>query len=105
MPRPRFQREPCDCIDCNDVQRVAPAAEQDARHSAALQDPPPKCLILYADGALMPAARTEGNAAAGTSLDHAMCPHLDGIARDGCCGMLAVQSPCTGAGFCDVGLY
>jgi hypothetical protein len=97
MPRPRFQREPCDCIDCNDLLRVPRAADQDVRHSAALQDPPPKCLIVYADGILLPAPPSGGGAAAGISLDHAVCPHLDGVARDGCCGMLAVQSPSAGA--------
>lgn len=89
MPRPRFKREPCDCIDCTDPLRTTPPADQDVRHSAALQDPPPKCLVIFADGAVLAAS-------AGTTLYDASCPHLDGIARDGCCGMLAVQSGTAG---------
>ncbi len=97
MPRPRFRRELCDCLDCVDPSRRVDPAEQAVRHSAALQDPPPKCLIVFADGTLLPASQEAGPPGTVTSLNRAHHPHLDGMARDGCSGLLAVQSPAAGA--------
>ncbi len=63
-----------------------------------MQDPPPKCLVIFGDGALLPTPSGSKDSsillhdsdeeAAAAKSDH---PHLDGLARDGCTGLLALQ--------------
>ena len=111
MPRPRFRREPCDCLDC--VYPRASTVPTSSDHAAAVLDPPPKCIILFGEGFLQQAPQRGGPApndstvpvagalerqatggpslGAHTSLDVAVCPHLDGVARDGCTGLVALR--------------
>lgn len=74
------------------------------RHAAALQDPPPKCLIIFGDGALLPAPPGSHDSFIVSGLadetesmaeGERAYPHLDGLARDGCSGLLALQQPLT----------
>mmetsp|Transcript_21239 Transcript_21239/g.63938 ORF Transcript_21239/g.63938 Transcript_21239/m.63938 type:complete len:423 (-) Transcript_21239:224-1492(-) len=104
MPRKRFRREPCDCRDCVDPLRSDDPSEVDVRHAAALQDPPPKCLIIFGDGALLPAPPGSHDSFIVSGLadetesmaeGERAYPHLDGLARDGCSGLLALQQPLT----------
>ena len=101
MPRKKFRREPCDCRDCVTPLYSDEIWQVPGQHFAAMQDPPPKCLVIFGDGALLPAPSgssdstiilqdpdEEARAAAGVMSDH---PHLDGLARDGCSGLLALQ--------------
>lgn len=78
MPRPRLQREPCDCLDCKGD---GPPPATAAAAAAARQDPPPKSLVLCLTGVLQP----------GTSLQEAELPHLDAAVRDGWAGLLACR--------------
>lgn len=106
MPRKRFQREPCDCRECIDPDFTL--ANISGEHLAALQHPPPKSIIIFGDGALLAYPTAAGNKHGDkkdvpvepciadssrnkTSLDDASHPHLDGLARDGCSGLLSVQ--------------
>ncbi len=111
MPRKRLRREPCDCRDCVDPLRDVGVSRADVRHAAALQDPPPKCLVVFGDGVLLPIAAGNssaecsifsppdaGETGAATAADSAH-PHLDGLARDGCSGLLALQLPCSSGNF------
>ena len=52
MPRPRPRLDPCDCWDCEPRDPGAGAAFPDPALAAARQDPPPKCLVVVADGVL-----------------------------------------------------
>lgn len=111
MPRLKFRRELCECLDC--VYPRATGVPASSTHAAAVMDPPPKCVILFGEGLLQQAVQgrdsptgtgTEMEAgtfeqpATGspsqevqTSLDTALCPHLDGVARDGCSGLVALR--------------
>ena len=111
MPRPKFRREPCECLDC--LYPRATAVPASSNHAAAVMDPPPKCVILIGEGFLqqatqgsVPSTNDSTGTLAGTlerpatgspsqgaetSLDAAMCPHLDGVARDGCSGLVALR--------------
>ena len=88
MPRIRVRRDPCDCDDCADdrMQFVDPSL----RSALARLEPPPKSAILIIDGALN--ATPNPSSSGSTSLQMAQCPHLDTVARDGCCGFLAACS-------------
>ena len=101
MPRKRFQREPCDCKDCLEAMSIENTSVPGSTQAAALQQPPPKSLIVFGDGALLPRPSSDRSAldrldelpsTLCTSLDDAVHHHLDGLARDGCSGLLAVQS-------------
>jgi len=50
----------------------------------ARQDPPPKCLVVFLDGVLRDGEDV---------LMSTHKPHLDAVARDGSCGLLAVRDP------------
>lgn len=127
MPRPKFRREPCDCLDC--AYPDAAAVPASSSHASAIMDPPPKCLILFGEGLLQQAglrAISRGEPDPGsdggpvsatgdprglvlgsgglaqdhsmqTSLDAAVCPHLDALARDGCSGFVALRESPAGA--------
>ena len=82
-PRPRPQREPCDCLDCSD--RVPSSVGPQSAGGPARQDPPPKSLLIYLANAACTAA---GGAAA---LAEARTPHLDAAVRAGYSGLLAFQ--------------
>lgn len=111
MPRPKFRREPCECLDC--LYPSATAVPASSNHASAVMDPPPKCIIIIGEGFLqqatqgsVPSTNDSTGTAAGhlelaatgspsqgaeTSLDAAMCPHLDGVAMDGCSGLVALR--------------
>ncbi len=84
MPRTRTYREPCDCLDCTDAYQVA----GDSADRAALQDPPPRGLIIYASDVLCRADEL-GTSQPGNARPF---PHLDGVAKDGWSGMLAFHT-------------
>ncbi|KAK9823699.1 hypothetical protein WJX72_004744 [[Myrmecia] bisecta] len=94
MPRPKFKRVPCDCLDCREegLQPINVEAAVAASSASARQDPPPKCLIVFADRFLQADSST-GN----TSLSSAECPHLHGVARDGSSGLLALRQSAPGS--------
>lgn len=79
MPRARPRRDPCDCADCLDRDRVV----DPSLHSAlARLEPAPKAAVVIIDGGLA------ADAAGATSLSLARCSHLDAVVRDGCAGLL-----------------
>lgn len=94
MPRarPRPEPEPCDCLECREPAGAAPS--QGAADAAARQAPPPKCLVLFADGVL-PALEAADRAAGQHGAP--LLPHLDGLVREGSLGTLAVREAATAA--------
>ena len=99
MPKPRSRQRIvyCDCFDCIDrPDAVSTSAESlSAAEAVARQLPPPKALILFGSGFLR---HFEGS----INLDACSFPHLDRVAREGCLGMLALQSM---GGRCQVGRF
>lgn len=85
MPRVRPRRQLCDCLAC---ESPSEAATQSPELHAALarQDPPPKSLIICVDRMLCCAGAERPQR---ISVDAVDCLHLDAIAREGCCGLLA----------------
>ena len=108
-----MRREPCDCRDCVDGPDAQPLPGQ--KHAAALLDPPPKCVVVLADGFLAlssgdakDASRrgdeasepvSAGRRAPQDTLQVAACPHLHRLAQDGCSGFVALPRS-TGAAPC-----
>ena len=84
-PRPRPQREPCDCLDCSDRVTSSTVGPQSGKGGPARQDPPPKSLLVYVANAAC--TLPDGSAA----LAEAETPHLDAVVRDGYSGLLAFQ--------------
>lgn len=85
MPRPRPRLDPCDCWDCEPRDPGAGAAFPDPALAAARQDPPPKCLVVVADGVL---AGIDGHVPQGA----APAPHAAAVAARGATGLLALRS-------------
>ena len=85
MPRPRPRPAPCDCLECREPASVSSAPG--LADAAARQDPPPKLLLVFADGFLQ-ALRAES----------ASLVHLDAHAREGSLGMLALREGPLGRG-------
>ena len=77
----------CDCFDCLDrPDAVSTSAEAlSAAEAAARQLPPPKALLLFGSGFI----RYHGGA---VNLDACCFPHLDCVTKEGCLGLLALQS-------------
>jgi hypothetical protein len=83
MPR-IIRRPPCDCDTCTTPEDRGGISN--TRDALARQEPPPKSLIVVLDGAVCSTA-PQGDGP--TSLDLSQCSHLDNVARDGSCGLLA----------------
>eukprot|EP01023_Acetabularia_acetabulum_P064529 TRINITY_DN8366_c0_g3_i2.p1 TRINITY_DN8366_c0_g3~~TRINITY_DN8366_c0_g3_i2.p1 ORF type:complete len:354 (-),score=49.09 TRINITY_DN8366_c0_g3_i2:275-1336(-) len=75
----RWRIVQCDCLDCVDPSERA-SYLQGAFSSAARQEPPPKCFIFLADGFVNE-----------NLINSSIAPHLNGIARAGTSGFLAVR--------------
>jgi hypothetical protein len=84
MPRVRTSRVFCDCLDCTDTNQ-APVERSDR---AALQDPPPRCLVVYASDVVWDAEGPDSTEPASARL----FPHLDAVAKEGSSGMLALHT-------------
>lgn len=86
MPRPRTRPlvEPCDCLECREP--LNSEAPQGAGDAAARQEPPPKSLIVFADGFLQTLQVATSDKRAPAPSIH---PHLDSIVREGNLGVLA----------------
>lgn len=85
MPRPRPRPAPCDCLECRE-----PASASSApglADAAARQDPPPKLLLIFADGFLQ-----------ALQAESAGLVHLDAHVREGSLGMLALREGLHGGG-------
>ena len=91
MPRPRPQREPCDCLDCVERPERPPTS---AAAAVARQEPPPKSLLVYVHGALAGEAGPQP----------ADCPHVTALLRDGTAGLLAFTGSGAGAADAAAGL-
>jgi hypothetical protein len=87
MPRPKLQRQPCDCMDCMDSSRNIFEVACGSHIPLARQEPPPKSLIVYLSGALAQDPQERG-----TTLDTATRPHLDAVVRDGWTGLLMFRT-------------
>ena len=82
MPRPRPRPDPCDCFDCADPLPSPSSTTPLPPHLAsARQQPPPKCVLVLADGVLT--EETVGGSVA---------PHTDAVARLGCTGVLSLAA-------------
>lgn len=86
MPRPRPRPDPCDCFDCLDEPQPSTSADDPLppHLASARQQPPPKCVLVVADGVLT------GGAPRGVPADVAT-PHADAVARRGCVGVLSLR--------------
>lgn len=80
MPRPKLHRSICDCLDCTIVPTSLSAVS-----SAARQEPPPKCLVIYTDHDW---PLGEDETAAKPLSEYENVPHLDLLAKAGSCGVI-----------------
>ena len=80
MPRPKLHRAICDCLDCI----TEPTSVSDVS-KAARQEPPPKCLVIYTNHA-WPLSQDEIAATPASGYENV--PHLDNLAKAGCCGLV-----------------
>ena len=78
MPRPRPRPAPCDCLECREP--AGASCVPGLADAAARQDPPPKLLLIFADGFLQ-----------AESARPASLVHLDAHVREGSLGMLAMR--------------
>ncbi|BDA40739.1 hypothetical protein COCOBI_01-3930 [Coccomyxa sp. Obi] len=82
MPRQGPRRVLCDCLDCRGLIDEETGGSRPAWKAAALQDPAPKCLVLFLD---LPGHDAEQD------LHFLSLPNLDAVARDGRTGHLALR--------------
>lgn len=80
MPRPRPRTDPCDCLDCADPVPSSSSSPLPPHLASARQQPPPKCVLVLADGVLTEEATGVGS----------LAPHADAVARRGCTGVLSL---------------
>ena len=78
MPRPRPRPAPCDCLECREPANASSAPG--LADAAARQDPPPKLLLVFADGFLRALQAESGGLV-----------HLDAHVQEGSLGMLALR--------------
>ncbi|KAG2490051.1 hypothetical protein HYH03_011516 [Edaphochlamys debaryana] len=91
MPRLRQRIVYCDCFDCVDRPEATALsqAQLDAATAVARQEPPPKALVIFASGVIVPHVDETGTAV--TTLDTCTLPHCNLVVREGNLGMLAVR--------------
>lgn len=85
MPRPRPRPAPCDCLECREPTSASSAPG--LADAAARQDPPPKLLLIFADGFLQ-----------ALQAESASLVHLDAHVREGSLGKLALREGSLGRG-------
>ena len=86
MPRPRPRPAPCDCLECREP--ATPSSAPVRADAAARQDPPPRLLLIFADGFLQ--------ALEAASAGPASLAHLNAHVREGSLGMLAARESTAG---------